>query len=141
MLKQIPLVAIATVFSVGLVYAQTSSNVTIPVNKTAVTNGKQMFTNYCAPCHGADGKGHGPVAAQLKTPPSDLTILSKNNNGQFPEKHIVGILQFGMDVPSHGSPEMPVWGPILGKMGQSEPQEKHLRISNLSQYLKIIQVK
>ena len=34
---------------------------------------------------------------------------------------------------------MPVWGPILGKMNQTNRQEKDLRISNLSRYLESIQ--
>jgi hypothetical protein len=36
---------------------------------------------------------------------------------------------------------MPVWGPILGKMNQSNPQDKLLRVSNLSRYLETLQVK
>jgi hypothetical protein len=36
---------------------------------------------------------------------------------------------------------MPVWGPILGKMEMTNPQEKLLRISNLSRYLETLQVK
>jgi hypothetical protein len=46
-----------------------------------------------------------------------------------------------MQVPAHGSAEMPVWGPILGKMNLSSPQDKLLRISNLSRYLETLQVK
>jgi hypothetical protein len=36
---------------------------------------------------------------------------------------------------------MPVWGPILGGMNQSNPQEKLLRISNLTRYLETLQSK
>jgi mono/diheme cytochrome c family protein len=139
--KSISLAAIAAILAIGAGYAQTNQSVAIPVNKTEPTSGKQMFVSYCAPCHGVDGKGHGPVAPELKTTPMDLTMLSKNNNGQFPDKHLVGILQFGSAVPSHGSAVMPVWGPILGKMDQSTPQDKNLRISNLIRYLKSIQEK
>ena len=46
--------------------------------------GKAEFQSSCASCHGADGKGKGPVSEQLKVPPPDLTILAKNNNGVFP---------------------------------------------------------
>ncbi len=35
---------------------------------------------------------------------------------------------------------MPVWGPILGKMNQTNFQDKQLRISNLSRYLESIQM-
>ena len=121
---------------------QSNAKVTIPVNKTMrLTSGKQMYASYCAPCHGVDGRGQGPVAPALKTQPEDLTVLSRINHGKFPDAHVVSVLQNGADIPSHGSPEMPVWGPILGKMNQANPQERLLRVSNLSRYLESIQAK
>jgi mono/diheme cytochrome c family protein len=120
---------------------QSKAKVIIPVNKTPATSGKQMYANYCAPCHAVDGRGHGPVATALKTPPTDLTVLSKNNRGRFPDTHIVSVLQNGSDIPSHGTAEMPVWGPILGKMNVTNPQDRLLRVSNLSRYLETLQVK
>jgi hypothetical protein len=71
----------------------------------------------------------------------DLTGLAKANHGKFPDTHILAILQFGVEVPAHGSAEMPVWGPILGKMNHVNSQDKDLRMSNLSRYLENIQVK
>jgi mono/diheme cytochrome c family protein len=43
---------------------------------TYVPSGKTMYKQYCAACHGADGKGRGPAAASLNTRPSDLTTLA-----------------------------------------------------------------
>jgi hypothetical protein len=71
----------------------------------------------------------------------DLTVLSRNNHGRYPDTHIVSVLQSGVEIPSHGSAEMPVWGPILGKMNVANPQERLLRVSNLSRYLESLQVK
>jgi mono/diheme cytochrome c family protein len=140
MLKSLLVTAMAALVAVSLSFAdQAQSKVVIPVNKTAPTNGKQMYTSYCAPCHGTDGRGSGPAAAALKTQPTDLTVLSKNNHGKFPDTHVVAILQFGSEVPAHGSASMPVWGPILGNMNRANIQEKQLRISNLSRYLETIQ--
>ena len=142
MLKRLLLTAMTAALAVSVGYAdQSAGKVTIPVNKTASTNGKQMYTSYCAPCHGVDARGHGPVAPALKTPPPDLTVLSRNNNGKFPDTHIVTVLQNGTDIPVHGTAQMPVWGPILGKMNQTNPQELLLRISNLSRYLETLQLK
>jgi len=142
MLKHLLVAAMAATLAAGVSYAdQSSAKVTIPVNKTAATSGRQMYANYCAPCHGVDGRGQGPVSLALKTPPMDLTLLTRSNHGKFPDAHIVSVLQNGIDVPSHGSPEMPVWGPILGKMNQTNPQDRQLRISNLSRYLETMQVK
>jgi mono/diheme cytochrome c family protein len=131
----------AAAIAVSFGHAQSNATVTIPVKKTEATSGKKMYTSYCAPCHGADGQGHGPVASSLKNPPLDLTMLSRKYGGQFPEKHVIGVLQFGVDVPSHGSTTMPVWGPVLGSMSNTNPQDKQLRINNLVDYLKTIQVK
>lgn len=88
-----------------------------------------------------DGKGHGQYAPILKRQPVDLSILSRNNRGRFPETHIVSALQFGSEIAPNGAGEMPVWGPILGKMNQTNPQELLLRISNLSRYLETLQLK
>lgn len=142
MLKLLLITATIAVLAVGMSYAdQSNAKVTIPVNKTAATSGKQMYASYCAPCHGVDGRGQGPVAPALKTKPEDLTVLSRINHGKFPDAHVVSVLQNGVDIPSHGSPEMPVWGPILGKMNQANPQDRLLRVSNLSRYLESIQAK
>ena len=140
MLKRLLVTAITAVIAAGMCYAdQSSAKVIIPVDKTNATNGKQMYVNYCAPCHGVDGRGHGPAATALKTQPTDLTGLSKKYHGRFPDTHIVSVLQFGAVVPSHGSAEMPVWGPILGKMNMANSQDKQLRISNLSRYIESMQ--
>ena len=142
MLKRPLVTASIALLAAGISYAdQSNAKVTIPVSKTAVTNGKQMYTNYCAPCHGVDGRGQGPVASALRTPPVDLSVLSRNNHGKFPDAHIVTVLQDGTEISAHGSPQMPVWGPILGRMNVSNPQDRMLRISNLSRYLESMQTK
>ena len=142
MLKSLLVTASIATLAVGMSFAdQSTTKVTIPVTKTSASSGKQMYASYCAPCHGTDGRGQGPVASALKTPPPDLTLLSRTNHGKFPDTHIVSVLQNGAEISSHGTAEMPVWGPILGKMDVTNPQDKQLRISNLSFYLRTIQVK
>lgn len=139
MLKSILVIAAIALLTVSVGFANQNSKVVIPVNKTAANDGKQMYTSYCAPCHGTDGRGDGPAASALKAQPTDLTTLKKNNNGKFPETHVVATLQFGADVPAHGSAAMPVWGPILGNMSRVNPQDRQLRISNLTRYLESMQ--
>jgi mono/diheme cytochrome c family protein len=102
-------------------------------------SGREMYTSYCASCHGRDGKGDGPAAPALKTPPADLTMLSAHNNGQFPEMRVYGAIRGDVKVTSHGSAEMPVWGQIFRKMGDSA--EAQMRVANLVSYLKSIQSK
>lgn len=133
-------VFIAALFAV-VGHAQQSSSIHIKVDRTRVDNGKQMFVSYCAPCHGVDGRGHGPVAAALQTPPTDLTQLSKNHNGQYPEDHIVAVLHFGVENAAHGSKLMPIWGPIFYRLDHTPGSTtlQTLRISNVVEYIKTLQ--
>ena len=142
MIKSLLLSGLAAAALVGACFAsQPDQKVVIPVGKTAPADGRSMFVNYCAPCHGVDGKGNGPVAAALKAQPSDLTVLSRNNNGKFPAIHVTSVLQYGATIPSHGTREMPVWGPIFGTMDQSAYQEKTIRLNNLTAYLRTLQTR
>jgi mono/diheme cytochrome c family protein len=144
MLKRVIVMAAAAGFILAAGYAdqsRSSNKVTIPVERTNPTDGKQMYSNYCAPCHGADGRGSGPVAGVLKSQPTDLTALAKAHGGKFPDTHVMAVLQFGSDVPAHGTAQMPVWGPILGSISNNHTQEKALRMSNLSRYLQSIQAR
>ncbi|MGB9029892.1 MAG: cytochrome c [Acidobacteriaceae bacterium] len=114
----------------------------VPVKPTSPASGKQMYTTYCATCHGVDGKGNGPAAAALKDHPTNLVQLTRDNGGKFPDTHIYSILQFGMENPAHGSVDMPIWGPALRSLdkGSSSPNmQEHQRLANLTNYLKSIQ--
>jgi mono/diheme cytochrome c family protein len=139
MLKSLSITGAAALLAVSLSFADQSQKIIIPVDKTAANDGKQMYVSYCAPCHGTDGKGRGPAATAMKTGPTNLTALMKNNHGKFPDTHVVAVLQFGTEVQAHGSATMPVWGPILGNMNRTNLQDKQLRISNLARYLETIQ--
>lgn len=73
--------------------------------------GKTEYENSCGACHGADAKGNGPVGKELKTPPTDLTVLARNNNGVFPYNKVYEIIDGrNSTIGSHGSRDMPVWG-------------------------------
>lgn len=98
--------------------------------------GSKLFMQYCASCHGTDAKGGGPVAASLKTPPSDLTRIEKVD-GKFPTLRIQRVIQGEDVVESHGTREMPVWGSFFRRKG-GEGFAK-LDISNLTSYLESIQ--
>ena len=74
--------------------------------------GSQLFSTYCASCHGTSARGGGPLAAQLLRMPPDLTQYTKRNGGMFPSERVYRIID-GRDVPSHGDREMPVWGDVF----------------------------
>ena len=72
--------------------------------------GKREYLNSCAICHGESGKGDGLVAALLKAPPSDLTLIRKNNMGVFPFGRIYAIIDGRTAIAAHGPRDMPAWG-------------------------------
>lgn len=104
-----------------------------------VPPGKQMYKDYCAACHGSDGKGNGPVAAHLTKQPPNLTTLAKRNGGKFPEDYVTGVLRFGPGFSAHGSSEMPVWGPIFQYLDNYNEAAVRQRIKNLCDFLASIQ--
>lgn len=125
-----------------LVYAQTKPELKhIPVPQTPASSGKEMYKSYCASCHGELGKGNGPAAPALKTAPSDLTQISKNNSGKFPTDRVISILRGQATVTAHGNRDMPVWGPVFWHMSQGHEGEVQQRIANLTHYLELLQQK
>jgi len=111
-----------------------------PVQTTSPNSGSEMFHSYCAPCHGADGKGNGPAATSLKNPPANLTQLAKKNGGRFPADHVTTVLRNGVSG-AHGSSDMPIWGPLFSQVSGHDDALVQMRISNLVRYLETIQAK
>lgn len=72
--------------------------------------GEAEYMNSCAVCHGERGLGNGPLAAELRTEPSDLTVLSQKNNDTFPYWRVYAVVDGRYIVPGHGDRDMPVWG-------------------------------
>lgn len=102
--------------------------------------GMDLYRAYCASCHGKNGKGDGPMAPALKAKVPDLTVITTNNRGQFPVTRVRRILtgEEGM-IASHGSREMPVWGPIFHE-AEAPVDLGPVRLDNLVKYLESIQV-
>jgi mono/diheme cytochrome c family protein len=100
--------------------------------------GPALFRAYCAPCHGVNGQGRGPVAPALKSKVPDLTLLAKNNRGTFPESRVREVIMGDKLVVAHGSREMPIWGPIFHQI-QSDVDWGNVRLDNLVKYLETIQ--
>ena len=113
---------------------------TVVPKDVSPANGKAMFMEYCAACHGPDGKGGGPAAAALKKAPADLTQLSSHNNGKFPDVRVSRYIE-GMDtVQAHGTRDMPIWGDVFKSLNAGTAAAT-MRVSNLTDYVKSLQAK
>lgn len=82
------------------------------------TIGSDEYRTSCLSCHGVGGRGDGPLAKFLTVKPTDLTALSKNNGGQYPNLkagafpflRVYQVIDGRADVAAHGDRAMPVWG-------------------------------
>jgi mono/diheme cytochrome c family protein len=100
--------------------------------------GPDLFQAYCAVCHGVSGKGDGPAASTLKAKVPDLTLLAKRNGGRFSSSLVREFIAGDKVVASHGSREMPIWGPIFHCV-EEDRDFGNVRLENLVKYLKSIQ--
>jgi mono/diheme cytochrome c family protein len=109
-------------------------------SQTAVAQGKDTFREYCASCHGNQGKGNGPASSALKVRPADLTTIAKRKGG-FPAAAVETAIK-GSDMPilAHGAREMPVWGPYFTAVERNDT-EAQLRVTALVRFIESIQVK
>jgi mono/diheme cytochrome c family protein len=102
-------------------------------------DGPDLYRAYCASCHGQEGKGNGPAALAMKASVSDLTVIAKNNGGKFPVARVQRIILGEGMIASHGSREMPVWGPIFHQI-EDDVDRGNVRLDNLVKYLESIQL-
>lgn len=122
--------------------AQTSPTVKhVPITNAPSNSGKEMFNSYCAVCHGTAAKGDGPAASAMKTPPTDLTQLAKKNSGKYPSAHVASVIRGQATLPSHGSQDMPVWGPLFSSISQGHEAQVQQRTANLVAYIETLQAK
>ena len=106
---------------------------------TYVPSGQQIYQQFCAACHGVDAKGNGPTASRLKTPPPDLTTLPSVTWASFPMITSPASCGLGPGPSTHGSTDMPTWGPIFQIIDKNNERAVRQRIKNLSDYLASLQ--
>jgi mono/diheme cytochrome c family protein len=103
-------------------------------------DGKDLFHSYCASCHGAAGKGDGPVAPALNSKVADLTTISQRHGGTFRQVWIGQLIEGNDSVIAHGTREMPIWGPIFHQI-ENDHDYGHVRLKNVTDYLRTMQEK
>jgi mono/diheme cytochrome c family protein len=96
------------------------------LNAAEADFGKRSYLQYCSSCHGQQGLGNGPVSRYLNVNVPDLSLLKKNNRGNYPMDYVVASIDGRRDVRGHGERQMPVWGEIF-----RIEQERHAEQSSL----------
>lgn len=135
----LPLAGAAAVFAVTLL------SIT-PASAEQDIIGSDQYRRSCIACHGPGGKGDGPAAMVFTTKIPDLTKLAERNDGNFPFRAIMEIIDGRADIAAHGNRQMPVWGDrfmteVGGPPSAPEANEQMVRgrILELVNYLAAIQ--
>jgi mono/diheme cytochrome c family protein len=136
------LLVITVLIAVGVAAGQKPAGSDKQLPNTSAESGAEIYREYCASCHGKDGKGNGPAAGALKARLPDLTTLAKRKGGRFPAGDVYQVIKWGGGIMGHGSKEMPVWGKaFMPVQGRRSEQEVDQRIKSLIRYIESIQVK
>jgi len=95
-----------------LVFALSDRSSASPEGKSAV--GKELYEQFCAACHGPEGRGDGPAAVYLLPKPRDFTRgifkLRSTPTGSLPtDEDLLAILTRGM--PGSGMPSFSFLSP------------------------------
>jgi mono/diheme cytochrome c family protein len=112
---------------------------TLQARQGAAGSGAALFRSHCASCHGADARGAGPVASELRRLPPNLTTYVMRNGGVFPSERVRQIID-GRGIPSHGNSDMPVWGITFKRTSAPGGEDSvNARINAIVDYLNGIQ--
>jgi hypothetical protein len=107
-------------------------------------DGRALFMENCAICHGENGRGDGEMARAMARAPADLTLIALRNGSTFPRARVMssvdGYTRSDIDLPG-----MPEFGELLkGDLvpfdsgdGKPTPTPRHLVA--LVEYLESIQ--
>ncbi len=102
-------------------------------------SGKAEFQQYCALCHGVDGRGMGPLTDEdtMKKSAADLTLIAKRNGGVFPFSKVADTIRDGRGVSGHTPSRMMAWGKIFS--ADSDPYRATAIIFELTRYVEGLQ--
>lgn len=118
--------------------------IALPALAQDIAPGEEVYLDHCAACHGLELEGNGPMAGVMTIKPTDLTALSRNNDGTFPLIRVIKRIDGRDPLVAHGS-DMPVYGyffegdDVALKTDTGQPILTSEPISRLIDYLKTVQ--
>lgn len=104
----------AVLASFALVAAGCAAVVSMP----EPPEGRALYAEYCAACHGPGGRGDGPLAGESGLAPPDLTRIAAREGGDFPRAEVLSTIDGYTRGQAHGL-QMPEFGDLL--MGETVP--------------------
>ena len=107
-----------------------------------IGEGRKLYVEHCAACHGLKADGHGPLESELAKPAADLRLLAQRYGNPLPDDRIARFMDGRADVKAHGSRDMPVWGEEMwqNREGQGNPNAVSEPVAKIIHYLQSIQI-
>lgn len=135
--------------------AEDAKRVKLRLRPVASGKGVDLYRGYCLQCHGEAGKGDGPLAASLRKPPADLTLIAERNGGEFPRVAVARYIKgdrpgsrVTLDedwnpVVSRGgvADDMPAWGYLFSQLYKNTSTANEFRFESLARHIESIQAK
>lgn len=112
------------------------NSVIVSANPPPAYEGRALYVSYCLLCHGAQGKGDGPLAKAMKITPADLTTTVRSRSDTILLKIITGEGRqtiTGRDRHNLLSDAMPQWKDIF-KESELKSLIAYLRFLGNSKY-------
>lgn len=130
--------------AIGLILSMSMLGWSIPASAAdyVAMSGEQLYSRFCASCHGATGRGDGPVASSFKVEVPDLTLIARRASGVYPRDRIEKIIDGRYVIAAHGSRTMPVWGEDFSRLELGNPDaERGTRVilQRLADYVWLLQ--
>lgn len=101
----------------------------------AEPDGRTLFINHCAACHGPTGEGDGPVASALRGSVPNLRTLAMRNDGEFPADQVAAYIDGRTPRVAHGDRLMPVWGDVFTDTEAGDETAVAARIEELVRFI------
>lgn len=105
-------------------------------------SGQELYSRFCASCHGTAGQGDGPVSKSLRVEVPDLTLIARRAGGKYPRQRILQIIDGRHIIGAHGTRTMPVWGEDLSRLEIGNPDAERASravIEKLADYVGLLQ--
>jgi mono/diheme cytochrome c family protein len=104
--------------------------------------GSELYSRFCASCHGESGHGDGRAAKSPGVDVPDLTLIVRRQGGKFPTERIEKIIDGRYVLGAHGTRPMPIWGDRLSRAELGNPDAERVTqtiITRLVEYVRSIQ--
>jgi mono/diheme cytochrome c family protein len=108
-------------------------------SREAIERGRATYRQYCAPCHGNNGRGDAPGAGAMKPRPTNLTRLTRQS-GTFPAARVEAALK-GTDQTQAHSSGMMVWRAFFLADDNGDEAAANVRVKDVVAFIASIQSK